>query len=181
MFIPLPGLTQLHVQISVCMQAFHMGEDGRLAPQKVAELASLPIGSSSFSRDENNRRGGVQAPKIERLAVIPAATSTRAHLVAITVDARRVFLFLDVKRRMLKHVYSKPSEGLVTAGVSRGALHPAGGGLAGGMRLVTAGQPLACAYSSNTLLVAERATTDGALSQLLAALPNPAGGRLFPQ
>jgi hypothetical protein len=46
---------------------------------------------------------------------------------------------------------------------------------AANVRPVAVGHELVCGYSSNTLLVAEKATQDGALSQLLAVLPNPAG------
>lgn len=160
-----------------------MGEDGSSAPQKVAELASLPATSASLSRNESSRNGGsAKGVRIEHLDIVPVATSARAHLVAVTVDARRVFLYLDLKRRALKYVFSKPSEGLVGASgaAGRGSLRAAGGGWAGGVRPVAAGHSLSCAYASGTFLLAERATMDGSLSQLLAALPNPAGVRAIP-
>jgi hypothetical protein len=147
-----------------------------MAPQRIAECAQLPSSASSSAANgsENARRGGNAraGPRVDRLVVLPVATSSRAHVVAITSDAKRVFLALDVKRRALKCVYVKPSEGLANAGSRRGGL---GGG--GAARQGAASEELVAAYGGFTLLVASRATADGALSQLLAVLPNPSGAR----
>ena len=161
------GLSFLGCNQQQRMQAFHLGEDGTMAPQRVAECTHLPSSAGSGGAGSENTRGRSNGsarrapPRVERLVVLPVATSTRAHAIAITVDAKRVFLALDVKRRALKCVFVKPSDGLAAAGARSGA-RPAVEGL-----VATVG--------GNTMVVAAPATADGALSSLLAVLPNPGG------
>ena len=162
------------------MQAFHLGDDGAGTPQRIAELTSLNPSSSSsssgaYGSENRSRNSGSKpsGPKIARLVVLPVSSSARAHVVAITKDARRVFLALDIKRRALRVVHSKPSDGITTAGARRG-----GAASGANVRQIAQGEELVCACGGSTLVAAARATSDGALSQLLAVLPNPAGATL---
>ena len=134
-----------------------------MQPQRVAELPHLPGGGGS------DRKGAAAA--VTQLAVVPPSASTRAHVVALTADAKRVFLFLDTKRRTLRVVASRSRDGVAAA-----ALRSDGGSSGGGRSAPTAG--VVSTYSRHSLLVAERATADGALSQLLCVLPHP--GRVPP-
>jgi hypothetical protein len=71
------------------VQVYDLGRDGRSGPRKVAEEAN--IGERGLGGD-GSPRGRLARKALVSISTVTTAESQRVHLVATTVDGRRIYL-----------------------------------------------------------------------------------------